>query len=127
MYYSISSIIPKKSLPMPTREEFLREVWDTVINAQMRGHWIDNAIAAAQKNPQASFADAGEALERLLAAGASRRDISLVVRAAVYEAAFSLLYMLGDPGVDNDDVFMLHESLLSADPSGHEGRPGSAP
>jgi hypothetical protein len=43
-----------------------------------------------------------------------------------YETAFSLLYMLDDPGVDAGDVTMLHESLLGADPSGLEGRPGSA-
>jgi hypothetical protein len=33
---------------------------------------------------------------------------------------------MGDPGVDDNDVFMLHEELLTADPSGMEGRPGSA-
>ena len=30
-------------------------------------------------------------------------------------------------GVDDGNVFMLQESLLGADPSGKEGRPGSAP
>jgi hypothetical protein len=35
--------------------------------------------------------------------------------------------MLDDPGVDGGNVFMLQESLLSADPSTKEGRPGSAP
>jgi hypothetical protein len=40
---------------------------------------------------------------------------------------FGTLYALSDPGVEDNDVEMLHESLLSADPSGREGRPGSAP
>jgi hypothetical protein len=35
--------------------------------------------------------------------------------------------MLDDPGVDDDDNKMMHEELLGADPSGREGRPGSAP
>jgi hypothetical protein len=35
--------------------------------------------------------------------------------------------MLDDPGIDDGDVIGLHESLLGADPSGKEGRPGSAP
>jgi len=112
---------------MPTREEFLRLVWDEVINPAMTGVWIDNTIAAAKKDPNAPFADVGAALERLLGKGADRRDICLAARWAIYEAVFSLLYMLDDPGVDDGDVFMLHESLLSADPSGKEGRPGSAP
>jgi len=34
---------------------------------------------------------------------------------------------LSDPGVDDDtDVCVLYEELLMADPSGMEGRPGSA-
>jgi hypothetical protein len=59
--------------------------------------------------------------------GASRRDLSLVARFAAYGAVFSTLYTFSDPGVDDNDVEMLHESLLGADPSGKEGRPGSAP
>jgi hypothetical protein len=35
--------------------------------------------------------------------------------------------MLGDPGIDDNDIEMMHESLLGSDPSGKEGRPGSAP
>jgi hypothetical protein len=112
---------------MSTREEFLRVVWDEVINSPMSGAWIDNTIAASKRDARAPFADIGPALERLLAAGANRRDLCLAARWAVYEAVFSLLYMLDDPGVDGGNVFMLHDSLLGADPSGKEGRPGSAP
>ena len=112
---------------MPTREEFLRRVWNEVINAPMKGSWIENTIAASKKNPNAPFADTGAALERILAKGIDRRDLSLSVRQAIYDAVFTLFYMLGDPGVDDDNVFMLHESLLSADPSGREGGHGSAP
>lgn len=112
---------------MPTRQEFLRLVWEKVINRGMGGRWIDYAIDESQRHPNAPFADAGVALRRLLATGADRRDICLATRLAVYEAVFSLLYMLDDPGVDDGQVFMLHESLLGADPSGKEGRPGSAP
>ncbi len=40
---------------------------------------------------------------------------------------FGTLYALNDPEVDNNEIEMLHESLLTADPSGMEGRPGLAP
>ncbi|MGB8356298.1 MAG: hypothetical protein WCD79_20535 [Chthoniobacteraceae bacterium] len=53
--------------------------------------------------------------------------MSLIARQAAYEAVFGTLYALSDPGVNDNDIEMLHESLLSADPSGKEGRPGSAP
>ena len=112
---------------MPTREEFLRQVWNDVINGPMRGAWIPNRIAAWKKEPDGAFADAGAALERITAKGVADRDLSLVLRAQIYEAVFSLLYMLNDPGVDGGNVFMLQDSLLSADPSTKEGRPGSAP
>jgi hypothetical protein len=56
-----------------------------------------------------------------------RRDLSLIARFAAYEAVFGTRYALSDPDVEDNDVEMLHESLLSADPSGREGRPGSTP
>jgi hypothetical protein len=52
--------------------------------------------------------------------------LRLILRSAAYDAVFGTLHSIGDPGVDDNDVFMLHEELLMADPSGQEGRPGSA-
>lgn len=112
---------------MASREEFLRQMWEEVINSSMQEHWIDNLIRESEKKPDAPFADLGPVLKRLLAAGVDRRDLSLIARQASYEAVFGMLYALSDPGVDGNDIEMLHESLLSADPSGKEGRPGSAP
>jgi hypothetical protein len=112
---------------MASREEFLRQMWEEVINPTMQEHWIDNVIRESERSPGAPFADLGFALKRLVAAGADRRDLSLVARHAAYEGVFGTLYALSDPGVDENDVEMMHESLLSADPSGKEGRPGSAP
>lgn len=112
---------------MASRQRFLIQLWDEVINSNMQERWIDNALRASDQNADAPFADLGPALKRLLAAGVERRDLSLIARFAAYEAAFGTLYALSDPGVDDNDVEMLHESLLAADPSGKEGRPGSAP
>ena len=109
-----------------SRQDFLRHLWDDVINPPMEERWIDNAIRAAERKPDGPFADAGPALTRLLAAGAARRDLSVIARFAAYEAVFGTLYALSDPGVEGGDVEILHESLLSADPSGREGRPRSA-
>ena len=44
----------------------------------------------------------------------------IFLRATAYEAVFGTLYALGDPGVDDNDVFMLHEELLRR-PSGMDG------
>jgi hypothetical protein len=112
---------------MATRNEFLRQVWTDIINSQMTGSWIDGVVVASERKPDEPFADVGPALKRLVAAGIDRRDLCLVARLASYEAAFRILYMLDDPGVDGDDNKMMHEELLSADPSGRDGRPGSAP
>ena len=113
---------------MANRQELLRSLWEEIINGYMREHWIDNVIRGSEKNPNAPFGDSGAVLQRLLAAGASRRDLSLIARHAAYESVFGTLYALEDPGLDDpEDGAMLHESLLSADPSGKEGRPSSAP
>lgn len=112
---------------MATREDFLKQAWAEIINSPMQEYWIDNVIRESEKHPDAPFADLGPALKRLIAQGVSRRDLSLISRFASYEAVFQTLYMLGDPGVDDNDVEMMHESLLGADPTGKEGGPGSAP
>jgi hypothetical protein len=87
---------------MPSREEFLRLIWAEIINSSMKVGSLENVVAYAKKNPQAPFADSGAAIERILAKGADPRDLSLAFRGAVYDAVISLLYMLGDPGIDGD-------------------------
>lgn len=109
---------------LPTREEFLALLWNQVINEPMREAWIEDEIRRSQKRPNDPFADIGPLLNRLIELGVSRRDLSLLYRYASYRAVFSTLYKLGDPGCS--DLGMLFEELLTADPSGLEGRPGSA-
>ena len=74
-----------------------------------------------------SLLDTGPAIERMLAAGVSRRDLCIVMRSTAYEPAFGTRYSLSEPGSDpDDDVSTLYEELLTAEPSGTGGRPGSA-
>ena len=112
---------------MASRDEILKQLWSDAINPCMQEHWIDNMIRESERHPDGPFSDLGPVLKRLLAMGAMPRDLSLIARHSAYEAVFGTLYALSDPGVDDNDVEMLHESLLAADPSGREGRPGSAP
>jgi hypothetical protein len=112
---------------MTTRQEFLEHLWTDVINVNLREAGLDAIVSNGRRYPDRPFGDTGAAIERMLAAGVSRRDLSLVLRHAAYEAAFGTLYSLSDPGVDDDtDIGGLYEELLGADPSGMEGRPGSA-
>ncbi len=111
---------------MTPREQFLKQLWFD-INAAMEEHWIDGYIKLAEQRPDAPFADSGAALQRLLALGADRRDLALLRREASYEAAFGTLYLIEESGIEPVEVRGLHTSVLSADPSGREGRPGSAP
>jgi hypothetical protein len=109
---------------MATREEFLDVLWKRVINFTDDG--LDNIIADCKRSPGSAFGDMGAAIERLLEAGASRRDLRLLFRGIAYEAVFGTLYSLSDPGLDEgEDAGTLFESLLTADPSGMEGAPGS--
>jgi hypothetical protein len=108
---------------MATREQFLKQLWTATIDPALHGHWIDNAIRESEKNANAPFSDVGLALKRLLTLGASRQDLCVIARHAAYEGVFGTLYALSDPGLDNNDIEMLYESLLSADPSGRDGRP----
>lgn len=94
----------------------------------MQEEWIDKEITMSLRYPNAPFADIGPILSRLLSLGATRRELSLVARSAEYNGVFDALYALnGHPGIDEKNDAGLAESLLMADPSGLEGRPGSAP
>jgi hypothetical protein len=79
-------------------------------------------IAACEQSPGSPFSETGPALRRLVDAGVDRKDLCRVARLVAFESVFGLLYNLSDPGINDNDVEMLHESLLGADPSGNEGR-----
>jgi hypothetical protein len=109
---------------MVMREEYLEHLWTEVINSYGRDQGLDNIIANCKRFPTSAFGDMGAAIERLLAAGASRRDLRLIFRAIAYEAVFATLYSMSDPGLPEDSMG-LQEDLLTSDPSGMEGAPGS--
>lgn len=125
-----------------SRFVFLREAWKRVV-AHDDVSWIDRAIKEPEVDRNDPCAGLGPALERLLDAGADRKDIREVVRVMQYELLFSLCYLLEDPGQlepeiselswglmkTNEDgeaiggIGSLHESVLELDPSGREMRP----
>ena len=101
---------------MANRDEFLIEIWKTVIDPALDGIWIDNILGSQQRDASTSFSEVAPALARILEAGADHKDLSIVSWFAAYEAAFGVLYMLDDPGLDDNAFEMLHESLLTAAP-----------
>ncbi|MFC5571561.1 hypothetical protein ACFPN1_15990 [Lysobacter yangpyeongensis] len=101
---------------MPTREELTEHLWQEIINPLDDPSTLDNIIANCKRQPDASFADVGPAIERALAAGVSAKDLCLINRCTAYEAVFGTLYAIGDPGVDGNDVFGLYE-ILATSPS----------
>ena len=81
---------------MTAREEPLTHLWKEVINIHDRDASLDNVIAC-RRNPTGPVGDTGRAIERILAAGASRRDLCLVMRSTAYDAVFGALYALSEP------------------------------
>lgn len=103
---------------MANREEFLIEIWKTVIDPALDGIWIDNILGSRDRTTRTPFSEVKPAVARLLETGADPHDLSIVSWFAAYEAAFGVLYMLDDPGIDDNASGMLHESLLTAAPDG---------
>ena len=99
---------------MGTREQLVEHLWREVILPLRDPRWIDNFLANYRRAPDDGFGASGAALERLLAAGASREDLSVLAQFTAYEAVFGTLYALGDPGADGDDVLGLYELMASA-------------
>lgn len=101
---------------MPTREEMVEHLWQEIINPLDDPSTLDNIVANCKRHPGSTFAEVGPAIERALAAGVSPADLCLINRSATYEAVFATLYAIGDPGVDDNDVFGLYE-ILATSPS----------
>lgn len=135
----------EEGIPQYARLVFLWQAWKNVVG-EGDVKWIKPRITEAERHPRAPGAGIGPALKRLLAAGASREDITEVVRVMQWELLHHIAYQLADPGivdypsddlprvnwtlfeVDEDgqplhDIDCLHESVLDTDPSGREMRP----
>ena len=133
-----------EDIPQMVRFLVLRRLWEEIDS------WHDNTsvrvqyqVAEAEKNPKGYFADAGLAMKRMIEAGVDLEDIGRVARMVAYEAIFHVLNVI-DEGSDPDAgddlpnwalielnaegeatrrfIEGLHESILSLDPSGREGR-----
>lgn len=135
----------EEGIPQYARLVFLRQAWKNII-ADGDTSWIDPLIQKSERRPREPGAGAGPALNRMLAAGASREDIAEVVRIMQWQVLAGLAYQLADSGVVeypsdelpqvswtlfevNKDgeplhpIDALHESVLDTDPSGREMRP----
>lgn len=77
---------------MTAREELLTHLWKEVINIHYRDGSLDNVIAHCRRNPAGPVGDTGRAIERILTAGASKRDLCLVMRSTAYDAVFAARY-----------------------------------
>jgi hypothetical protein len=125
------------------RALFLRQAWEFVVSEGDDG-WMASEVAAAKDDPAGAYAGIGQALRRLLDAGADRRDLADLVRGMQGRLLFDLCHLLEDPGaveptldglgwslVETDEDFEptaeaisgLHESVLEMDPTGREMRP----
>lgn len=99
---------------MATREELVEHLWQAIVNPLDDPSTLPNIVANCRRRPDAAFAGVGPAIERALAAGVPPADLCLISRSAAYEAVFGTLYAIGDPGVDDNDVFGLYEDLLTS-------------
>jgi hypothetical protein len=132
----------EEGIPQRARFLFLRQAWKLVVD-EADDTWIEKAIAQSKSRPHRPGAAIGPALERLIADGVSREDITAVIRVKQWELLAGLCYLLEDPGdvepeaqdivwqlfqLDEENrpiaaISGLHESVLETDPTGREMRP----
>lgn len=133
----------REGIPQLHRFLFLRQAWSDVLADGDTG-WIDGTVEDSTQNPTAPYAGLGQALSRALESGASREDLSEIVRSMQAHLLFRLCYRLEDPMFEEDElediswglfqtdeggdpvseqICGLHESVLETDPTGREMRP----
>lgn len=127
---------------------FLRGVW-RAIPSSTDSSWVGRL---AQKPPDAGpLGDVGSLVASMLEKGVTRDEIARFSRIIGYETAFDVLYLIADPhdalvGLREpseiawglfltdpetsdpiEELSMLHEDILTADPDGSEMRPPPGP
>ena len=96
---------------------YLRQAWDCIIREE-NDPWIDREIEQARNNPSGPYAGIGLALERLLEGGATRDDLTDVVRGMQASLLFSLCYRLDDPSFEEEEFSNIGWALVEADNEG---------
>ncbi len=102
-----------EGIPQLHRFLFLRQAWQAVLSPDNLD-WIDNLQRAGTNG----HAEVQDALVRLLAAGARREDLTLVVRNMQRELLFSLCYLMENPDVDDLEVDSIAWGLFAVDAEG---------
>jgi hypothetical protein len=130
-----------EGIPQLARFLFLRQAWRQVL-ADSDVSWIDHAIQASRRSPDAPGAGLGASLSRLLNSGANRDDLTELARTVQWQLLHGICYQLSDPAIEepelkgvgwglfevNEDgkvgrpIDGLHESVLETDPTGREMR-----
>ncbi len=100
---------------------FLKQAWAAVVDAT-DDSWIDRLIANHDRWPQRADYELGATLKRLLANGASRRDLAQLVRAQQVEVLFAMCYLLSDPALEDPALSDVGWCLVETD---EDGRPTS--
>lgn len=115
---------PNARSKSPREHEFFQSLWEN-IDSENDGEFIaDEAEEPGNDDP---FGDIGPAYKRLLASGIAASDLARIAIWHRYEACFHALRILSECCEHADELAGSNASLLSADPSGKEGRPGSWP
>ena len=115
----------REEIPHYARYVFLRGAWQGVVD-EGDTSWIDTVIRESRQHPHDPCAGAGPALERILAAGATREDIAELARVMQYEALYALTYQLAEPAIvdyPSEATPRVSWALFEVDGQGRPGRP----
>lgn len=90
--------------------DFLDRLWNEVINPDPEGRWLEDFIRQPDSS-QHPVAGAKAAMEEVLAAGFSALDLGHHSRYIRVNTCGSVLYKLGDPGLEEGRLAGMHEAL----------------
>lgn len=86
----------EENIPQLARFCFLRGIWRSIESWTTSDAWIDNSLNEDTRGGHETFVKGGQALRRLLDAGASRTDLQDLARLIAFNAAFEVLNRIDD-------------------------------
>jgi hypothetical protein len=104
----------REGLPQLARYLFLRQAWRLVVSRGDEG-WISKM---RPKHPDQPGGEFGQAIDRLLAAGARAEDLT-IVRIAQWALLSGLCMLLDDPGALEPEIADMEWQLFQVDENGN--------
>lgn len=123
------SLIKTASKPSDklANNKYVNDLRKQVLHSRLPKIYLKRLMDEAKQHPNGPFADVGPAIQRIFDAKASRDDLVAFAQQQQYQTCLDALQLIAKHWTNDVAEACLYESILGAEPTGSDARPGSWP